>query len=416
VVAEIIAIGHELLTPFRQDTNSLFLTSKLNELGIEVAFKTVVGDNRAQLVPVARIAVERADVVIFMGGLGPTEDDLTRESVAEALNLPLRRDPEIVAKLYARFAERRMKMPDNNLKQGDVIAGAVALENARGSAPGQWLEGSFGGRDKIIILLPGPPHELRPLFEKQCFERLRAAVGERREYIATRVLKVAMIGESDCDSRVAPIYKKHKEVETTILAHAGEVQLHLKAKAATQEKADELVEALSEELQDELEDFIFSRAGETLEQIVCYYLEMRGATIAVAESCTGGLVGQRITSVSGSSRSFVGGAIVYSNDLKTLIANVPPLLISEHGAVSREVAIAMAEGIRKQCKSTLGLAITGIAGPQGGTEEKPVGLVYHALADGKKTELVKRNFPGDRERVRWYASEQALDMVRRKLM
>jgi nicotinamide-nucleotide amidase len=416
VVAEIIAIGHELLTPFRQDTNSLFLTGKLNELGIEVAFKTVVGDNRAQLVPVARIAVERADVVIFMGGLGPTEDDLTRESVAEALNLPLRRDPEIVAKLYARFAERRMKMPDNNLKQGDVIAGAIALENARGSAPGQWLEGSFGGRDKIIILLPGPPHELRPLFEKQCFERLRAAVGERREYIATRVLKVAMIGESDCDSRVAPIYKKHKEVETTILAHAGEVQLHLKAKAATQEKADELVEALSEELQDELEDFIFSRAGETLEQIVCYYLEMRGATIAVAESCTGGLVGQRITSVSGSSRSFVGGAIVYSNDLKTLIANVPPLLISEHGAVSREVAIAMAEGIRKQCKSTLGLAITGIAGPQGGTEEKPVGLVYHALADGKKTELVKRNFPGDRERVRWYASEQALDMVRRKLM
>jgi nicotinamide-nucleotide amidase len=222
--------------------------------------------------------------------------------------------------------------------------------------------------------------------------------------------------ESECDARAAPIYKKHKEVETTILAHAGEVQLHLKSVAPTREQAEKRVEALSEALQDELDDAVFSTSGESLEQIVAYYLEMRGATLGVAESITGGLIGQRLTSISGSSRSFLGGAIVYSNDLKSNLSSVPPLLIAEHGAVSKEVAAAMAEGIRKQCKSSLGLAVTGIAGPTGGSDEKPVGLVYHALADGKKTDVLKRQFPGDRERIRYYASQQALDMVRRKLM
>lgn len=414
--AEIIAIGSELLTPFRQDTNSLFLTQKLNELGISVAYKTVVGDRLSDIISVARIALERANVVIFMGGLGPTEDDLTREAVAEALQLPLRRDADIVAALYARFAARRMRMPDNNQKQGDLIAGAVALENARGTAPGQWLEGSVGNLGKVIILLPGPEHELKAMFTAQCIERLRARFMETRQFIATREIKVALMPESECDARIAPIYKKHKQVETTVLGSAGEVQIHLKAEAASQEAAEELVESLSQELQDELDDFVFSTTGERLEQIVEYFLEMRGATVAVAESCTGGLLGERLTSVSGSSRSFVGGAIVYSNQLKTAFCQVPKALLAEHGAVSREVAVAMAEGIRKQCGSTLGVSITGVAGPTGGTEEKPVGLVFHALADGKKTEVVKRNFPGDRERIRRYASQQALDMIRRKLM
>lgn len=416
MTAEIIAIGSELLTPFRQDTNSLFLTEKLNQLGIDVEFKTVVGDNQGHLVSVARIALERADLVIFMGGLGPTEDDLTRESVAEALALPLRRDPDLIAALYARFASRRVKMSENNLKQGELIAGAISLENKLGSAPGQWLEGKVGSKDKVIILLPGPPFEMRPMFEAHCFERLAARLGSARPHIATRVLKIAMMPESECDARVSPIYKKHKDVQTTILAHAGEIQLHLKAIAASQEAAEAHVEKLSEQLQDELGDEVFSTRGESLEQIVAYYLEMRGAALAVAESATGGLIGQRLTSVSGSSRSFVGGAIVYSNDLKTSLACVPAMMIKQHGAVSREVAIAMAEGIRKQCKSSLGLAVTGVAGPTGGSEEKPVGLCFHALADGKKTDVVKRQFPGDRERNRWYASQQALEMVRRKLM
>ena len=412
--AEIIAIGSELLTPFRQDTNSLFLTAELNKLGVDVDYKTVVGDDRTRLTNIARIALDRADVVIFMGGLGPTEDDLTREAVAAALHLPLKRDPDIVASLYARFAARKIKMPENNLKQADVIMGASALPNQKGSAPGQYLEGTIDGRERIVILLPGPPVELKPMFKEEVLPRLQRKLPPA--FIATRELRIALMPESECDARVAPIYKEHKEVETTILAPVGEIQLHLKARGKSAEEAQEKVDALAEELEDELGDNVFSSRGESLEQIVGYFLDMRGSTVAVAESCTGGLLGQRLSSVSGSSRYFLGGAIVYSDDLKRSLADVPPLLIKEHGAVSREVAIALAEGIRKKCKSTFGVAVTGIAGPTGGTPEKPVGLVYHAIADGKKTEVVKRNFPSERERVRWWASQQALDMIRRKLM
>lgn len=414
MLAEIIAIGTELLTPFKQDTNSLFLTEKLNELGVEVAFKTVVGDRREHLAAVTRVALARTDIVIFMGGLGPTEDDLTREAVAEAMQLPLKRDPDLLAELYARFAARRMKMPENNAKQADVIAGAVPLPNQNGSAPGQWLEGKYEGKEKIVILLPGPPHELKPLFMEQCFDRLKAKLPAR--HIATRVLRVAMLGESDCDSRIAPIYKKHDGVETTVLAGPGEVQIHLRAQADAPEQARALVHAAAEEIEDVLEEHIYSNGGESLEQIVGYYLQMRSLTLAVAESCTGGLLAERITSVPGSSRYFLGGAVVYANDLKSSLAGVPPLLIAEHGAVSKQVAAALAEGIQKNCKAGLGVGITGVAGPGGGSEEKPVGLVFVGLSDGKRTEVTERRFPGDRERIRWGATQLALNMVRRKLM
>ncbi|MCU1307305.1 MAG: competence/damage-inducible protein cinA [Acidobacteriaceae bacterium] len=414
MIAEIIAIGSELLTPFRQDTNSLFLTERLNELGVQVAFKGVVGDNRDHLVSVTRIALSRSDIVIFMGGLGPTEDDLTREAVAEAMRLPLKRNPDIVADLYARFAARRIKMTENNVKQADVITGAAVLKNNNGSAPGQWLEGEYEGKQKIVILLPGPPVELKPMFVEQCLDRLRVKVPQ--QFIATRVLKIALMPESECDARCAPIYKEHNAVQTTILAGAGDVQLHLKASADTMEEAQQLVDDLAEELEDELDDRVYSTKGESLEQIVGYYLQMRGATLAVAESCTGGLLSERITSVPGSSRYFLGGAIVYANDLKTSFSDVPPMLIAEHGAVSKEVALALAEGIRKRCNATLGVGVTGIAGPTGGTPEKPVGLVYIAVADGKKPEVVERKLPGDRDRIRFYASQQALDMVRRKMI
>ncbi len=412
--AEIIAIGSELLTPFRQDTNSLYLTEHLNQLGVEVAYKTVVGDTRAHLVQVAKTALGRADLIIFMGGLGPTEDDLTREAVAAALGLELRRDPELVAALYARFAALRRKMPANNERQCDVIAGAAVLPNEKGTAPGQWIEGNYEGRKKIILLLPGPPWELKSMFEKQVLERLRAALPPA--FIATRVIKVAMVPDSTCDARVAPIYKKYSDVQTTILADAGEIQLHLRARADSLAAARQRVDALADEIEDELGDTVFSTAGESLEQIVAYYLEMRGATIAVAESCTGGLIAEHLTSISGSSRYFVGGAVVYSNEVKTALADVPPRLIAQHGAVSKQVAAAMAEGIRRRANATLGVGVTGVAGPTGGTEEKPVGLVFHALADGVQTEVVERKFIGDRERVRRWAMRQALDLVRRKLM
>jgi nicotinamide-nucleotide amidase len=414
VTAEIIAIGSELLTPLRQDTNSLYLTKRLNQLGVEVVVKTIVGDSRQRLVSVAQHALFRSDMVIFMGGLGPTEDDLTREAVAEALGLELHRDPGILARLEQRFAARGYTMTPNNYKQADVITGAVVLPNRHGTAPGQWISGKYEGRDRLVILLPGPPFELKALFDEQCLERLRAKLPPA--FIATRVLKVAMLGESAVDARVAPIYKRYPDIATTILAGAGDIQFNLFTRADSMEGAQLRVDELAGAIEDELEDAVYSSRGESLEQIVGYYLQMRNATLAVAESCTGGLLSERITSISGSSRYFVGGAVVYSNEVKTEFAGVPARLIAKYGAVSREVAVAMAEGIRKRCQATLGVGITGVAGPKGGTPEKPVGLVYHALASETGTEVVEKNFPGDRKRIRWFASQQALDMVRRKLM
>ena len=411
--AEIVAIGSELLTPFRQDTNSLYLTARLNELGVDVIFKTIAGDNLQQLTSAAEIALARADIVIFMGGLGPTEDDLTREAVARALGLELRRDPEILRNLKERFAARKFKMTPNNAKQADVLAGAIVLPNAVGTAPGQWIAGKYDGREKIIVLLPGPPHELKKLFAEECQERLRAKLPP--SFLATRELKIAMMGESQCDALAAPVYQRYPDVQTTILAGPGEIQLHFKARAESQARAQARADEVAGAVEDVLGDHVFSSHGESLEQIVGLYLQMRSATLATAESCTGGLLGERITSVSGSSRYFLGGALVYSNELKTEFAGVPQELIVEHGAVSKEVAAAMAQGIRKRCGATLGVAITGIAGPTGGTPEKPVGLVYHALADEDDTKVVERTFFGDRKRIRWFASQLALDMVRRKL-
>lgn len=414
MLAEIIAVGSELLTPFRQDTNSLFLTEQLNNLGVTVVFKTVVGDRRNHLIQAVSNAVGRTDIVCVMGGLGPTEDDLTREAVASALGVRVRRNGDLLAALYKRFAERRTSMPGNNAKQADLLDGADALLNPNGTAPGQWIDTVVGEHRKIVILLPGPPAELKPMFLTECMPRLAATLPPR--HIARRVLKVSMLPESEVDARLAPIYTRFTDVDTTILAKPGEIEVHLLCSKNIQEVAQARVDELASRLEEEMEDAVFCSHGETLEQIVLYYLEIRGSTVAVAESCTGGLVAQRLTSVSGSSRSFLGGAVVYTNELKTQFADVPEDLIEDHGAVSREVAEALAHGIRRRAQATLGVGITGIAGPSGGSEDKPIGLVYIALDDGKEITVCEKRFRGDRERIRWLASEQALDMIRRKLM
>jgi len=412
--SEIIAIGSELLTPYRQDTNSLFVTERLNQLGVSVVFKTLVGDRPKHLVDAIRNALARTDIVILMGGLGPTEDDLTREAVAEAMQIGLKRDPELIAQLYARMAARRLTMTPNNEKQADVLDGALILENPRGSAPGQRLDTVYGGHRKLVLLMPGPPSELKPMFDEKCVPWLRETLPRR--FIATRVLKAALIGESAADARIAPIYTQFTDVETTILAHLGDIQLNLLCSKATLAEAQARVDELASRIEEELDDLIYSSQGELLEQIVLFHLEMRGASLSVAESCTGGMVAERLTSISGSSRSFVGGAVVYSNELKTEFADVSPVLIERHGAVSREVAAALAEGIRERCDTTFGLGVTGIAGPSGGSEEKPVGLVYIGVSDGENTEVVERRFGGDRDRIRHYASQTALDQMRRRLM
>ena len=411
---DIIAVGSELLTPYRQDTNSLYLTAQLNQLGVRISAKTIVGDRREHLVSAIRNALVRADIVVLTGGLGPTEDDLTRESAADALGVRLRRNQEIVAALYARFAARRIQITDNNTKQGDILEGAEPLSNTNGTAPGQWLDTVYEGHRKLVVLLPGPPSEMKPMFEAAVLPRLTAAIPRR--YFATRTLKVAMMGESTCDTRIAPIYGRYTDIETTILAHLGDIQLNLICTKPSLEEAQARVDALAGEIEEELEEAVYSSNGETLERIVLYHLELAGATLAVAESCTGGLVAQRLTSISGSSRAFLGGAVVYSNELKTHFADVPASLIAEHGAVSSEVAKALAAGIRARTGSTFGLGTTGIAGPGGGSEEKPVGLVYIAVSDGSQIDVREERFSGDRDRVRQLSAQQALDMLRKRLL
>ena len=415
--AEIIAAGSEMLTPHRQDTNSLFLTAKLNDLGVHVAFKTIVGDNLEHLTGAARIALSRADIVIFSGGLGPTEDDLTREAVAAALGIKLVRDNSLLASLYKRFAERKMVMPPNNAKQADVLEGATILTNPKGSAPGQLLDTVVDGYRKIVILLPGPPDELKPLFEHAVKPLLTTALPPR--YIARRVLRMPLIPESHVDARTAPIYREYSDVETTILAGHGEIQLHFASAKPTLSEAQARVDELASRIEAEMEDAIFSSQNESLEEVVLLMLGLRHLTLATAESATGGLLASRLTAVPGASRYFLGGAVVYSDALKTTFADVPAELVATHGPVSEPVARSLAEGIRARTGASLGVSITGIAGPTPGTgpdAEKPIGLVYIALADGRDTRVKEIHLPGDRERIRWWATQHALELIRRTLL
>ena len=423
MIAEIIAAGSEMLTPFRQDTNSLYLTAALNDLGVEVAFKTIVGDNLGHLTSAAGIALSRADIVIFSGGLGPTEDDLTREAAAAALGISLHPDPAMLTQLYKRFAARRMVMPPNNAKQADVLDGAIALENKNGSAPGQYLDTTIASADgksirKIVILLPGPPKELKPLFDEQVRPRLGASLPVR--HLVRRMLRMALIPESHVDARTAPIYQQYPDVETTILAGAGEIQLHFLCAKPTLDEARSRVDELTEKIEAEMDDTIFSSHGESLEEVVLLNLGLRDLTLATAESCTGGLLAQRLTAIPGSSRYFLGGAVVYSDALKTIFADVPPALVATHGPVSAEVARALAEGIRTRTAASLGISITGIAGPGPGAPgpdaDKPIGLVYIGLADGEDTQVRQLQIHGDRERIRLWSTQHALELLRRSLM
>jgi len=408
--AEIIAVGSELLTPYRLDTNSLYLTEKLNALGIEVRFKTVVGDDRERLARVLRAALDRSSLIILTGGLGPTEDDVNREVVAEALGRPLREVAAVRKSLEERFARLGRAMSPNNARQALVPEGAEWLENKKGTAPGLWIE-EDGVR---ILLLPGPPHELEAMFESACLPRLaRLSTGER---LLSRVYKVVGLPESEVDQRIAPIYKAYTSVATTILAVAGAIEIHLRARAAHEDEAEALLTELGDKVELALGDHVFSTRGESLEQIVAMYLNMKQKSVAVAESCTGGLLSERLTRVPGSSGYFLGGVVCYSNDLKTKLAGVPPALLETHGAVSKPVAQALAEGIRNRSGADIGIGITGVAGPSGGTPEKPVGLVYISLADERGTQVREFRFPGDRERIRHWATQAALELIRRRMM
>ena len=405
--AEIIAVGSELLTPDRTDTNSLYLTEHLNRLGIEVTRKSVVGDNLAAIQDTFRAALERVELVVASGGLGPTEDDLTRDAVTELLGLRLVRNEGVVRAIQERFQSFGRTMAENNVRQAMVPEGATILDNKRGTAPGLWI----GSKQRIVILLPGPPRELKAMFEGEVEPLLaRRAPALRLHH---RELRVAGLPESDLDQRIAPIYKTYADVETTLLASPGEIEVHFRIWSADATEADRRLDELERHIALALGEFIISTSGETMEQVVGRLLAAHHATIATAESCTAGLVAERLTRVAGSSAYFLGGVVCYSNEMKTAFAGVPAEMIETHGAVSSEVARSLAEGIRRRTGAALGVGVTGVAGPSGGTPAKPIGTVHIALAAAGGTVERGLMFPGDRERIRWQAAQSALDMVRR---
>jgi len=408
--AEIIAVGSELLTPYRLDTNSLFLTSELNSVGVRVVHKAVVGDSPDEMHSSFAHALDRADLVVACGGLGPTDDDRTRQTVADLLGRKLHCDESILEKLRERFRRFARAMPEINARQAMVIDGATVLPNPKGTAPGQWIE----AKDHIIVLLPGVPHELRALMEAEVKPRL-ARLGIR-ERLFTRDLRISGLFESDVEQRVSPLYAAYPETETTILATARGIELHPRIWSDDPQRAEKMLDEMVNQMALALGENLISTHGEYIEEIVARLLTENHSTIAVAESCTGGLLAERITSYAGSSAYFLGGVVCYSNELKTSFVGVPAEMIAAKGAVSAEVATALADGIRKRSGAAIGVGITGIAGPNGGTPEKPVGLVHIGIADERSARERRFQFPGDRERIRNFAALNALDMVRRHFL
>lgn len=410
LTAEIIAIGSELLTPDRADTNSLWLTEKLNNIGIEVKLKTIVGDDDARLEETIKDALRRSRFVITTGGLGPTEDDITRKIAARALSRRLMLNEKVLESIREKFQRMGRPMPEINSRQAMIIEGAEVLENPNGTAPGLYLDQD----ERAIALLPGPPREMRPMFENFVLPKLIARAGDVR--VARRILRVAGLGESAVDERIAPVYTQYKNPQTTILFNQSEIEIQLTAQAKTEQDAELLLDGLAGQIEERLGDAIFAFRGETMEEVVGLRLAVKGFTLAVAESCTGGLISERLTKVSGSSVYFMEGVVTYSNDAKIRSLGVDANLIAARGAVSAEVAEAMADGVRRRADTDFGISVTGIAGPGGGTEEKPVGLVYIALADDAHVEHRKLMLPGDRHLIRWRASQAALDLLRRRLL
>jgi nicotinamide-nucleotide amidase len=411
--AEIIAAGSELLTPYRVDTNSLFLTARLNELGVVVGGKSVVGDQKSDLATVFRQACQRADVVIVTGGLGPTADDVTREAVAEVLNLPLEEHTDILETIRARFSRRGARMPGINRRQAMVPAGAMPLANDVGTAPGLMIE----TQDRLVVLLPGPPRELKPMFEAFVAPRIAQTAGGR--LLRRRVVKATGRSESQVEELSQPVYSTFGEpgisMDTTILATPGQIELHVSALGVDPVQLERALDEAVRRLEAAIGSSVFSSDGRTLEAVVGDLLHERGWRVAAAESCTGGGFVSRMTDVPGSSAWVIGGIVAYANEVKTEQLGVSASLITEHGAVSEPVAQAMAEGARVRLKANVGVGITGIAGPDGGSAEKPVGTVAIAVA-GREVRVRTFLFPGDREAIRRHATSAALDMIRQDLM
>ena len=411
--AAIIAVGSEMLTPSKVDTNSLFITEQLNLLGIQVAFKSIVGDDRGDLDAAVREALARVDLLVCCGGLGPTDDDLTRPVVADVVQRPLVEDETITSRIRARFEGRGLQMPEINRRQAMVPEGARVLANANGTAPGLWIDHG----DRVVLLLPGPPRELKPMMTSVA-DLLRERAGGMS--LVRRVIKITGRSESHVEEAMQPLYAEWSRarvpIAATILASLGQIELHLSACCAARADTDAALAAAVEQVRGALGLHVYSIDGRGLEEVVGAMLAERTLTIAVAESCTGGLIASRLTDVPGSSRYVERGIVSYSNLAKTELLGVSEELLKAHGAVSEPVAKAMAEGIRSRSGVDIGIGVTGIAGPDGGTAEKPVGMVCVAAAAAGREAIRTFRFVGGREMVKFQASQAALDMVRRLLL
>jgi len=410
MVAEILSIGTELLLGQIVDTNAAYLGRTLAGLGIDLFYKSTVGDNEARVIETIRRARDRADLIITSGGIGPTEDDLTKEAIASVFNEELVLDPPSLEHLEAFFARRGYPMPERNAKQAMIYRSGRMIPNPNGTAPGALLEKD----GKIVISLPGPPNEMVPMMENHVIPLLTERLGGKREYLVTRVVRFIGIGESAVEERVKDLIRGTNP-SLAPLAHTGEVHLRIGAKAESAAAAEELIRPVEVELRRRLGKFIYGVDKTTLEAAVVQLLIQRGQTAACAESCTGGGLGARLTAIPGSSAAFLGGVISYSNEAKTALLGVPTDLLQAHGAVSAPVAEAMARGARERLGSDYAVSITGVAGPDGGTAEKPVGLVYIGVATPDRVFATENHFIGIREDVRRRSTQVALQLLREQL-
>ncbi len=405
--AEIITIGTELLLGQLVDTNTAAIAAGLAGIGVDVYRETSVGDNEARIAQAISQALERADIAVCAGGLGPTIDDVTREAVAAATGRPLIRDEAAVAELQAWFARVSRTMSANNERQAMFPLGSNILENPKGTAPGFALE--IG--EKIVVVMPGPPREMEPMLRDKVLPLL-ARKYRSQSVIATRVLRTIGISESEIDKRIDDLFRAGVNPSIAVLAHLGQVDVKITAKAHSIREASALIDKLVPEVKRRLGDHVFSDDGASLPEELGRRLRALGLTISTAESCTGGLLGELITTVPGSSEYYRGGVVAYSNEAKSKLLGVSPELIARCGAVSEEVAAAMASGAAATFASTLAISITGVAGPGGGTADKPIGLTYIGLADARNGVNVRRMIiAGDREAVRHRASLNALLMA-----
>jgi nicotinamide-nucleotide amidase len=409
--AEIIAVGSELLTPQRMDTNSLVVTEHLNLLGVEVVAKHVLGDERDRLTDAIRSSVKRSHIIVVIGGLGPTEDDVTRDAAAAALDRTLVLSLEQESILINRFRQINRPMAKNNLRQAYLLEGAEALTNPHGTAPGQFVSTERGA----LALLPGPPRELKPMVVNELVPRLRPVLPP--QVIKVRSFRITGIGESDLDTLIAPVYTRYTNPVTTVLSAPGDLSVHLRAHAETDKEADNLLRDVANQIAELLGDRVYTDdPDEPLEAVIGCLLRKHHATVSSAESCTGGMVAMRLTEQAGSSDYFAAGYVAYTEGQKSELLGVPKELIAKHTAVSEPVAAAMAEGARRRSGSTYALSTTGYAGPSGGTQYDPVGTVYLGIAGPSGTRVMRVRYGGDRYRTRTLATQGALDLLRKTLL